>query len=167
MRKRLLIFTNTNLLNNIWKVKQIQECFTLLMVILMRRSLLEAKKRETYKNVSHFWQWFLCTEVNCSLEEGKFRSKFGNELFFCDIYWYYWRKTLMLFMNGKTQKRVGYCIENQEKPFLWRRKRNTHEGVKNHQDISRSTKWWIVSNKTVWRLLRLHLISLYIKNLTF
>ena len=102
MRKRLLIFTNTNLLNNIWKVKQIQECFTLLMVILKRRSLLEAKKRETYKNVSHFWQWFLCTEVNCSLEEGKFRSKFGNELFFCDIYWYYWRKTLMLFMNGKT-----------------------------------------------------------------
>ena len=102
MRKRLLIFTNTNLLNNIWKVKQIQECFTLLIVILMRRSLLEAKKRETYKNVSHFWQWFLCTEVNCSLEEGKFRSKLGNELFFCDIYWYYWRKTLMLFMNGKT-----------------------------------------------------------------
>ena len=102
MRKRLLIFTNTNLLNNIWKVKQIQECFTLLTVILMRRSLLEAKKRETYKNVSHFWQWFLCTEVNCSLEEGKFRSKLGNELFFCDIYWYYWRKTLMLFMNGKT-----------------------------------------------------------------
>ena len=39
-----------------------------------------------YKNVSHCWQWFLRTEVNCSLEEVKFRSKSGNELSFCDYF---------------------------------------------------------------------------------